>query len=92
MPENLNPPSAWRQRVRFGLPFVPGRDGERFEIHVVDEPGEPRRIFEISTSTAEVFERRAHFGFDAPPWSGLPPAVQRAVLDLLGPSEERFPR
>ena len=92
MPENLSPPDGWNQRVKRALPFVPGRDGGRFEIHVVDRPGERRRVFDLNLSSGEVFERRPDDRFDAPAWLELPAEIRRAVRLALDPREERFPR
>lgn len=83
--DETSPPIAWNQRARRGLPFAPGRDGERFEIHFVDDFSGPVRRFDLNVSTGEVFERRPDGRFDAPTWFELPPEIRRAVHASVGP-------
>jgi hypothetical protein len=70
------PPPGWPQRTRAGLPFPPGRDGERFEVYVsADVP------YHINLATFEVY-RPARAGWAAPGWLALPPSVRARLWTL----------
>jgi hypothetical protein len=80
---HLHPPPGWPQRVRRGLPFAPGRDGEEFETYLEAGVSDQWDRYEINISTLEVFQERGE-RWNAPGWLELPPRLRARIWTLSG--------
>lgn len=69
-------PAGWNQRIRRGLPFAPGTDGERFEAIVTRH----HQHYQLNLSTFEVFYRRTDGRYDQPAWLELPDMVRERIV------------